>query len=155
MRGSAKLAGFTLIEAMITVVIVGILAAIAVPGYQSYTRKAERQKASSCLMETHRRMEVFNQNRSSYPTTLTALGYSSNSVPCAESSYLITLETYDRLTAAECGSTAKYQLRATAQNSTQNSTDGALVLGFCNNLNPNRRLIRDRMIGTVKKTWDD
>lgn len=151
----AKSRGFTLIELIITVAIVGILAAIAIPNYQAYTRKSERQKASSCLMETHRRMEVFNQNRGSYPTALTSLGYSSSSVPCPESSYLITLETYDRLTAAQCGSTAKYQLRATAQNARQNTLDGALVLGYCKNVNPDLRLVRDRLIGSVKKTWEE
>lgn len=49
--------GFTLIELMIVVVIVGVLSAIAIPSYQQYVVRANRSVAKADLMELRQWME--------------------------------------------------------------------------------------------------
>lgn len=66
MTRSKPSTGFTLIELMITVAIVGILAAIAYPSYQDSVRKSWRANAASCLMELAQRMERRFTGSSSY-----------------------------------------------------------------------------------------
>ena len=52
-----KQSGFTLIEVMITVVIVGILASIAYPSYTQYVTRTYRDSAKACLSEYAHAME--------------------------------------------------------------------------------------------------
>lgn len=57
--------GFTLIELMITVAIIGILSAIALPAYQDSVAKSRRAEAVASLTEAAQRLEVhFSQNGS-------------------------------------------------------------------------------------------
>ena len=58
--------GFTLIELMITVAIVGILAAVAYPSYREYVAKSRRVEAQALLMQSVQWMERFYAENYSY-----------------------------------------------------------------------------------------
>lgn len=58
--------GFTLIEVMIVVAIIGILAAIAVPSYQEYILRARAAEATGALADMRIRMEQYFQDNRTY-----------------------------------------------------------------------------------------
>ncbi|GIX23444.1 MULTISPECIES: type IV pilin protein [Caldimonas] len=64
--------GFTLVEILIVVAIVGILAAIAYPSYQQHVVSSRRAAAQACLVEMAQFMERFYTTHMRYDRTATS-----------------------------------------------------------------------------------
>jgi type IV pilus assembly protein PilE len=61
--------GFTLIELMITIVIIAVIAAIAVPNYTDYVTRSKFTEATAQLSDLRIKMEQFYQDNRRYSTT--------------------------------------------------------------------------------------
>src|SRR5512139_3771516 len=70
-----RIAGFTLIEVMIAMVLIAILASIAVPSYRGYLRRGQLAEAFTTLSDLRVKMEQHYQDNKFY-------GASANSTAC-------------------------------------------------------------------------
>lgn len=99
--------GFTLIELMITVAVIGILAAIAYPSYTKYIRESRRAEAQADMLKIQLGLEKWRANNSTYNATLDQAGFADGN------------DYYNyAITGATVGSTptgSVYVIRATAQ----------------------------------------
>ena len=86
----SKQLGFTLIELMIVVVIVGILASVAYPAFQEYGRRAKRAEGRNMLVQIAAEQERFYTRNDSQYGSLTELGYS-GTVTSENDNYVMTV----------------------------------------------------------------
>ncbi|MDZ7828344.1 MAG: type IV pilin protein [Halofilum sp. (in: g-proteobacteria)] len=114
--------GFTLIELMIVIVVIGILAAIAFPAYQDQVRKTRRTEAKAALQEAMNREERLYTTTNSYSASMTAIGYGADP--------FLTEEGWYSVDGVACGGgiTECVSLTATAQNDQANDQCGNFTL---------------------------
>ena len=79
--------GFTLIELMVTVAVVAILAAIAVPSYSEYVRRGRITEAISTLSSMRVKMEQYYQDNRNYDGACGAPGSSVAPLPLPTGSF--------------------------------------------------------------------
>lgn len=105
-----RAAGFTLMEVMVVVIVVGILATIALPSYQEAMRKSRRTDARESLMEAASRQEQYMLDRNTYTKNMEDLGFADDPMISEEEHYSI-----DRIDTPACDedSATCYVLRAT------------------------------------------
>ena len=87
--------GFTLIELMVTVVVIGILAAIAYPSYQSYIARSRRADAQQFVQSMDSRQKQILIEQRAYATAPNALnvatsGWTCTAAQCENTFYTIT-----------------------------------------------------------------
>ena len=70
-----RIAGVTLIELMIVVVVVAILGLIAVPSYRQYTIRAQRTEAKSALLQLQANQEKWYLQNNQYTDDAEDLGF--------------------------------------------------------------------------------
>lgn len=115
-----KQKGFSLIELMIVVVIIGILASIAVPSYQKYVIRASRIDGMTTLLNIMRAQENLYANEFTYTTDLTELNF--NAIQLSSSGHY-------KITASLCGTDLINEcVQLTASGLGNQANDGILTL---------------------------
>lgn len=101
-----KQSGFTLIEVMIVVVVIGILASIAFPSYQEYVIRGNRAEGQALLADAAARQERYFSQNNVYASDVTKLNM--GSAESTNGHYKLKIESANQ---------NSYKLEATAQGS--------------------------------------
>lgn len=123
----ARAAGFTLIELMVCVAIVGILAAIAYPAYGKYLKKSNRAAAESHLMDLAQAEAQFMADSRSYAGSVADLGMTTPDA--VASKYTISI-------AASDGPPASFKITAKPVTGSSQDGDGELTIDQAGNRTP-------------------
>lgn len=111
--------GFTLVELMVVLAVLGILAAIAYPSYDEHLKKGRRAAAQAHLMEIAQQEQQYLLDARSYADNLAAL---SVSTPSDVSAY------YDIEVSASSGPPPTFTITATPKSGSAQGSDVTLTI---------------------------
>ncbi|KJK26171.1 hypothetical protein UB46_01230 [Burkholderiaceae bacterium 16] len=117
--------GFTLIELLITIAIVAILAAIALPSYESYVRKGRRADAMALLQAASISQEKYRLNNTTYASATTDL-----SPPCPTSGACVSEQGNYTLATPTSVTGSSYTLTANASSTSQLADTGCTAIAY-------------------------
>jgi type IV pilus assembly protein PilE len=114
--------GFTLIEVMITVAILAILAAVALPAYFDSVRKARRSDAIGAISKAQQAQERYRANNATYGNSFTGVGTASFGAASGATATFDSENAYYTVD-VPANSATGYTLRAYAKSGTSQAKD--------------------------------
>jgi type IV pilus assembly protein PilE len=119
-----RYAGFTLLELLITIAVIGILAGVAYPSFQNQLRKSRRAEAFTALAQLQQAQERFRSGQPQYADNVTA---TPSATPPGLGLQATTSSGYYTIAIASSGASG-YIATATANSGTSQANDSGCTL---------------------------